>query len=291
MDQILSLPLYPELTEEAIQTVVGAIKDFYVQNDKLSLAMKDGIALKEAMKRKSPVFILAGILVVGIVTTGVFLYRFYRQPLNQPLVLQPQATTGETESIDIDSPLPTQTATAPVSKADSMSGKVCGRSGAFTLLIVGSDAADKRGRPGGDLTRLARIDYSQKLVSIFALPRDLWVDVSSLEFQNPAITNTALGETYYEAHLRSGQAEQSDKMSDGARADSPSDSRQFRSDQRSLPCARPDPIASINRCRWWVSYHCPRTDDGSLDRHGHRGWPTSSDGPATRSLCPRHPQF
>lgn len=93
-----------------------------------------------------------------------------------------------------------QTATAAASSANV---SVCGQTGAFTILIIGSDAADQRGDPGSDLTRLARVDFSGKKVSTFALPRDLWVNVSDLGFQNPSITETTLGQTYYEAHQRS----------------------------------------------------------------------------------------
>ena len=70
---------------------------------------------------------------------------------------------------------------------------VCEQNGAYTVLIIGSDAADMRGQPGSDLTRLARVDFSHRKVGIFALPRDLWVDVRSLGFQKPLINETALG--------------------------------------------------------------------------------------------------
>ncbi len=161
--------------------------------------------------KRSVVFLLAGILLVCIAILGVYLFKLSRQPLSQPLDLEPRATA--TASIGLEETVPS---TATVDTTDSASGEVCGQSGAFTILIIGSDAADLRGRPGSDLTRLARVDFSGKKVSTFALPRDLWVDVSRLGFQDPLITNTTLGRAYHEAHNRSAQAEETGKMADGA---------------------------------------------------------------------------
>jgi LCP family protein required for cell wall assembly len=129
---------------------------------------------------------------------------------------QETATTlvGIGMAASLVAPIPTASADA----AGLSSSEVCGQRGAFTLLVIGSDAAEMRGPPGADLTRLARIDFSQKKVNIFALPRDLWVDVNRLGFQNPLITNTTLGKTYYEAHERSPQEEESDKMVSSAQA-------------------------------------------------------------------------
>ena len=148
------------------------------------------------MKKRTSLFILAGILLVSIVTLGVYLYNLSRQPLGQLLVLNSQAEATATLNSNITS--------------------VCGQQGAFTILTIGSDAEDLRGLPGSDLTRLVRVDFSNKKINTFALPRDLWVDVSSLGFQNPLITDTTLGKTFYDAHERSVQIEEPGKMTDGA---------------------------------------------------------------------------
>jgi len=147
------------------------------------------------------------------VVLGIYLFNLYRQPLGQHLALIPRATTTAPAGLEGAAP-----SIAPVGAADSASGEVCGQRGAFNVLIIGSDAADLRGPPGSDLTRLARVDFSRKKVSTFALPRDLWVDVNRLGFQNPLITDTTLGKAYYEAHERSVQAEEPGKMADGAQA-------------------------------------------------------------------------
>jgi hypothetical protein len=124
-------------------------------------------------KKRSAAFILAGILLVGIVVLGVYLFNLSRQPLGQPLALNSQLTATAPSGQEGAAP-----STTPVGAADSAGSEVCGQSGVFTLLIIGSDAADLRGRPGSDLTRLARVDFSRKKVSTFALPRDLWMLVA-----------------------------------------------------------------------------------------------------------------
>ncbi len=115
-------------------------------------------------------------------------------------------------------PLPSpirDTPEAPAAASASAGRLVCGQRGAFTVLTIGSDAEDLRGLPGSDLTRLVRIDFSNKTISTFALPRDLWVDVSTLGFQDPLIAATTLGKTYYQGHERSTQVDESGKIADG----------------------------------------------------------------------------
>jgi LCP family protein required for cell wall assembly len=166
--------------------------------------------------KKSYASILAGTLLVGMVALGVYLYILIRQPLGRPLTLIQRVTSTGPPSLEVATPSSAQTVTATVGTTDSTSINVCGQSGALTLLIIGSDADELRGRPGSDLTRLARVDYSSKKVSIFALPRDLWVDVQRLGFKDPLITDATLGQAYYEAHVRSVQSEEPGKMTDGA---------------------------------------------------------------------------
>lgn len=169
--------------------------------------------------KKITKFILAGFLLAGMVVLGISLTHLSRQPLAAPLVLEPRMTVTEPGPPDGTS-LPPQEEIlgkpTPTSTVSASQKEVCGQGGASTILIIGSDAGDLRGRPGSDLTRLARVNFSDKQVSIFALPRDLWVDVRNLGFRNPLISETTLGEVYYEAYARSSQADVSGKMSHGA---------------------------------------------------------------------------
>ena len=168
--------------------------------------------------KKIYAFSLAGILLVGILVLGVFLFNLYHRPLGQQLTLIPQPSPTGSVSQERIAPTTNPTATVMMGADNPSGGIVCGQSGAFTILIIGSDAKDLRGRPGSDLTRLARVNFSGKKVGTFALPRDLWVDVRDQDLQNPLITETALGEVYYEAHKRSIKADEPAKMTDGTQA-------------------------------------------------------------------------
>jgi LCP family protein required for cell wall assembly len=161
------------------------------------------------MKKKTVTFTLVCILVVGIVVGGVYLYNLTSQPLGRPLTLV-QPASGPSVSQG------TAPSVASVSSSDTASPMVCGQRGTLTILTIGSDAEDLRGLPGSDLTRLVRVDFSNRKISTFALPRDLWVDVSQLGFQDPLITETTLGKTYFEGHQRSAQVDEPGKMTDGA---------------------------------------------------------------------------
>lgn len=157
-------------------------------------------------------------MLVGMVVLVIYVINLYRQPLGQQLTLIPRATTSIPSGSEGAAISMAQTITPLVGITDSATYEVCGQSGALILLVIGSDAADLRGQPGSDLTRLIRVDFSRKEVNIFALPRDLWVDVNGLGFQNPMITDTTLGQAYYIAHERSVQVEEIGKMTEAAQA-------------------------------------------------------------------------
>jgi polyisoprenyl-teichoic acid--peptidoglycan teichoic acid transferase len=170
------------------------------------------------MQKKLVIFILVSIFLVGFIMLSAYLYGLFRKPLDQPMVLQHRATNIIMKTLEIDtySTVPTPMEQARV--VESEKSQVCGQSEPLTVLIIGSDAAEMHGLPGADLTRLARIDFPRKKVSIFALPRDIWVDVSQLGFRNPIINNTTLGKTYYYAHENSLHEEELGKMTDSAQA-------------------------------------------------------------------------
>jgi len=95
---------------------------------------------------------------------------------------------------------------------------VCGERGAWKVLILGSDAADMRGPKGSDLARVARVDFTNQKVTIYAFPRDLWVTTTTVGFTNPVIDAARLGQVFYEARIRSTQTEDRNKMVDATNA-------------------------------------------------------------------------
>ena len=134
---------------------------------------------------------MAGMVLLGLVILVAFVVtvwsvRAYRQPLG-PALQGDQAT-------------PTVVANT---QAADVQAAVCGETSAWNVLILGSDAADLRGVKGSDLTRMLRVDFPNKKVTIFAFSRDLWVDTTGLGLTNPTIDATQLGAVFYEARSRS----------------------------------------------------------------------------------------
>lgn len=92
---------------------------------------------------------------------------------------------------------------------------VCDETTAWNVLILGSDAADLRGEKGSDLTRMMRVDFPNRKITIFAFSRDLWVDTAGLGLTNPTVNETQLGRVFYEARRRSPSANVKTSMVDG----------------------------------------------------------------------------
>lgn len=145
-------------------------------------------------------------VVLAVLAAAVWSVRAYRQPLGP--ALQPDTKS----SVIVDTQLE-QPEAEPNAQAE-----VCGETGAWNVLILGSDAADLRGEKGSDLTRMLRVDFPNKKVTIFAFSRDLWVDTTGLGLTNPTINATQLGTVFYEARNRSSKTNVKDAMVDGTSA-------------------------------------------------------------------------
>ncbi len=93
----------------------------------------------------------------------------------------------------------------------------CGQTGAWNLLVLGSDYAEMRGQKGADLTRILRADFDNNKVAVYAFSRDLWVDTAGLGLVSPSIDGARLGMVYYEGRLRSLHFTEIDTVVDGTR--------------------------------------------------------------------------
>lgn len=93
----------------------------------------------------------------------------------------------------------------------------CGQTGAWNILVIGSDYAELRGQRGSDLTRVVHVNFDDQKIATFAFSRDLWVDTSGLGLTNPTIDATKLGKVFYEARIRSSQLVEKDTIVDGTR--------------------------------------------------------------------------
>jgi LCP family protein required for cell wall assembly len=142
----------------------------------------------------------------GVTAWGV---RAYRAPLGPAL----QATP--TTAPEKDQPVPT---TIPATEPAVEAALVCGESAAWNMLVLGSDAADLRGEKGSDLTRIVRVDFPNRTVTMYAFPRDLWVDTTGLGLTNPNVEAAQLGAVFHEARSRSAGSDVKAAMLDGTNA-------------------------------------------------------------------------
>ena len=165
-----------------------------------------------------------GLMVILLLLVGLPILAFYRHPLGPALssvVPTASLVTKPTEGLTTTVPTANPTATVVVNNTANFqvnSSAVCGETGVWNVLILGSDAADLRGEKGSDLTRAALVDFPDKKVNIYAFTRDLWVTTTTAGFSNPAIDADRLGVVFYEARRRSTQPEDRDKMVDGTNA-------------------------------------------------------------------------
>jgi LCP family protein required for cell wall assembly len=157
------------------------------------------------MKTKNIVgMVLLGSVVLGALAVTVWSVRAYRQALGPALGGNAAAPTGTLN-----------TQLEPLAAAPNAQAAVCDETTAWNVLILGSDAADLRGEKGSDLTRMLRVDFPNKKVTVYAFSRDLWVDTAGLGLTNPTIDATQLGAVFYEARSRSTRTNVKDAMLDG----------------------------------------------------------------------------
>jgi LCP family protein required for cell wall assembly len=172
--------------------------------------------MKDVNKRNT--YIVAGLFLLGLLSFCVYLFNLSRQPMNQQLSLTPRPFATDYLGKNEKSGSMISTITSTVIPTESTDVDVCGQKEAYTLLIIGSDAADLRGQPGADFIRPVRVDFSHRNISAFTLPRDLWVNTRGLGFENPTVTNAVLGTVFHEAYKRSSNVEKTGNMIDGAQA-------------------------------------------------------------------------
>jgi len=146
---------------------------------------KKGIAVVAA--------IIAGILLLcACVGTAGYI------ALNTPLGPALQAKTPNpflTPDIAIGSPeIPSASTTAPIPTPTAGQAEHCGMKGSVNFLIMGVDSPFGDGFKGPLAIRLIKMDFSQKTVTVFSFPKDLWIPVHGLE--SHGITHSRLGELY-----------------------------------------------------------------------------------------------
>ena len=157
---------------------------------------------------------LVGLVIIGVLGMTVWAVKAYRAPLGpalEPTLIPTNADPVEAQIILTPNPEPT-----PIPVVEQAG--VCGETAVWNVLVLGSDAADLRPPKGSDLTRMLRVDFPNRRVTMFAFSRDLWVDTTGLGLTNPTINATRLGMVFYEARSRSTSANVRDSMIDGTNA-------------------------------------------------------------------------
>ena len=184
--------------------------------------------------------VVALVLLLGSVPVlAYFAFQVYGQPLGPALSALAPSAAANTAAAPVDNTtaaLATTNQTAGEAASNPSANpsavladnnttspqvnttEVCGEKGVWNLLILGSDTGETGFLSGSDLTRAAQMDFSNKKVTIYAFPRDLWVKTTNVGFTNPAIDFARLSEVFKEARSRSKQTNLQGQMSDGANA-------------------------------------------------------------------------
>jgi len=132
-----------------------------------------------------------GLVILGVLSMTVLAVKAYQSPLGPAL----QST--------VPTSIPVNYQIVPSAVPAIAQTDVCGETGVWNVLVLGSDAAELRGEKGSDLTRILRVDFPNRKVTMFTFSRDLWVDTSGLGLTNPTINATQLGMVFHEARARS----------------------------------------------------------------------------------------
>jgi LCP family protein required for cell wall assembly len=150
---------------------------------------------------------IAGITFLALVIMGIFgmsawVAKAYHSPLGPELPATPTPILISNQVASTTMPIQAQP-------------EVCGETTAWNILVLGSDAGELLNDKGSDLTRVVRVDFPNKKVTVYAFPRDLWVDTAGLGLDRPTISSTQLGMVFYEARSRSTKANVKEAMIDG----------------------------------------------------------------------------
>jgi len=169
------------------------------------------------MKKATIYQAIIGLLLVGLMVSAVVIFLAYQRPLGKSLEIdlgeteqQPASATTSEQIVQATS-APKATATAAetdeVETEETAEAKdaVCGMTGQMNILIVASDDNWWVEPAGADAVRLARVDFDNQEILVYALPRDLLVDTPS--YKDYGFERVRLGPLYYKVL----QAEKPDK--------------------------------------------------------------------------------
>jgi LCP family protein required for cell wall assembly len=151
--------------------------------------------------------------VVGllVLSTRCTLLNAYQQPLGPTLDGDSALGTMVADSL-VEEATATPIPATPTAIQTSAPAEVCGETSSWNLLVLGSDVVVMRGDKGSDFTRMMKVDFPNRQVTIYAFARDLWVNTSSLGLYYPTVNATELGTVFYEGYRRSPSYNQREAM-------------------------------------------------------------------------------
>ena len=157
------------------------------------------------MKKTTIYQAIIGLMLVGLMVSAVVIFLAYQRPLDKSLDLdlgeteQPALVTTSEQVVQATIvPKPTATVTAAATATEVEAGtveEVCGMSGRMDILIVASDDNWWVKPAGADAVRLARVDFDNQEILVYAIPRDLLVDTPS--YDDYGFERIRLGPLYY----------------------------------------------------------------------------------------------
>jgi len=140
-----------------------------------------------------------GIILLILVTSGMWLFKLYRQPLGPALELptatlpNPPLTTLPIQEIVING---TATELQPTITQTAAPQPLCGGPDVMHILAIGSDSRGQHYLYGlADIIRLVRVDFVNARVGILEVPRDLWVEIPEIA-DHYNITHGKLNQAY-----------------------------------------------------------------------------------------------
>jgi len=148
--------------------------------------------------RKITKWVLAAIMVAGIVSGAILWNQFYSRPLGESLALPTRTLLPNTPTSLPGSTLTSETTPLPTLVATSTSTPqpACGGPVVMYIMAVGSDSRGNHYLYGlADIIRIARVDFVTKRVTVLEMPRDLWVKIPEIA-DHYNITEGKLNQSY-----------------------------------------------------------------------------------------------
>jgi LCP family protein required for cell wall assembly len=154
-------------------------------------------------------WVLGGVFLAALALLAIILYPEAKKRWLTPLEPGPDlpsitpALAAATDTFPAPSPLAskpletlaTEALTATVEPAETPQA-LCGGPESMTILVVGNDSRSDYLYGLADAVRIVRVDFVTPQVNVFALPRDLWVEIPGLE-EERGITHGKLNQAYF----------------------------------------------------------------------------------------------